>query len=158
MSWGKKRGARHGRPKATVVRRAGTADVIVPHETAEQRDVIKWARLHSIRIPVLELLFAVPNGGDRDPRVAAQLKAEGVRKGVPDLLLPVRSGAWPGLAIEMKRRKVRGISSAPSPEQRWWLAQLADQGFATTIAYGAAAAISSIERYLAGEWVQEPPA
>lgn len=34
-------------------------------------------------------LFAIPNGGARNPIVGAKLKAEGVRRGVPDLCLAV---------------------------------------------------------------------
>lgn len=44
--------------------------------------------------------FAVPNGGQRNKIVAAKLKQEGVKSGVPDIYVPV----WK-LWIEMKREK-----------------------------------------------------
>lgn len=53
------------------------------------------------------LLFAIPNGGKRDERTAAKLKAEGVVAGVADLMLavPKNKGEYTqyhGLFIEMK--------------------------------------------------------
>lgn len=48
------------------------------------------------------VLFAIPNGGLRNIRVAMQLKAEGVLPGVPDLCLVMPAGhtAW----IEVKAK------------------------------------------------------
>jgi hypothetical protein len=51
---------------------------------------------------VLKLLYAVPNGGDRNLRVARKLKAEGVLAGVADLCLPAARRGYHGLYIEMK--------------------------------------------------------
>jgi len=60
-------------------------------------------------VPVLEWLHAIPNGGNRDAKTAALMKAEGVRRGVADIFLPVpkRWGnaqhvSYCGLYIEMK--------------------------------------------------------
>ena len=53
-------------------------------EHDEQVLIFKWARLSEGRWPELALLFAIPNGGHRHKAVAAKLKAEGVRAGVPD--------------------------------------------------------------------------
>lgn len=47
-------------------------------------------------------IFAIPNGGDRDIRVAVKLKAEGVRRGVPDLMLLAKRHGYSGLVIELK--------------------------------------------------------
>ena len=63
-------------------------------EHEEQALVIQWAELHKRTLPGLELLHAIPNGGDRDVRVATKLKAEGVKAGVPDLLLPVPASGF----------------------------------------------------------------
>lgn len=48
------------------------------------------------------LLFAIPNGGDRDIRVAQRLKAEGVVAGVADLFLAIGTEVCHGMFIEMK--------------------------------------------------------
>lgn len=60
-------------------------------------------------VPELKWFHAIPNGGTRgdDAKSRAirggQLKAEGVRQGVPDTFLPVPRNGWHGLYIEMKR-------------------------------------------------------
>ena len=59
------------------------------------------------------LMFAVPNGGSRDKREAAIMKAEGITAGVSDLILNIRGGLHTQLAIEMKDVKGR-----QSPEQK----------------------------------------
>lgn len=58
------------------------------------------------------LLFAIPNGGQRNAVVAAKLKAEGVTAGVPDLLLAVMRGGYGGLFVEMKNGKAGRVSDA----------------------------------------------
>jgi hypothetical protein len=52
--------------------------------------------------PLTEWLYAVPNGGKRNAREAARLKAQGVKSGVNDLVLPIASGGFGGLYIELK--------------------------------------------------------
>lgn len=81
------------------------------------------------------LIAAVPNGGARHPAVAGKLKAEGVKAGVPDLLIFERApdgcgGMYCGLAIEMKVKP-----NKPTPAQESWLAALADRGWQTAVAY-----------------------
>ena len=49
------------------------------------------------------LFFSVPNGGKRNKREAAILKAEGMLKGVADTLLLVPAQGFHGLAIEFKK-------------------------------------------------------
>lgn len=98
--------------------------------------------------PELRWLFAVPNGGWRAKRTAAAMKAEGVKPGVPDYLLPVRRGEHVGLAIELKTATGR-----PSPEQRAWLAHLAGQGWHAVIARGWEEAWDVVRDYMA----LEPP-
>ena len=72
-------------------------------EHVEAVTLMRVVRLHEARYPQLRLLFAVPNGGDRHVAVAAKMKAEGVKAGVPDYLLPVRSGGYIGLITRMER-------------------------------------------------------
>lgn len=55
-------------------------------EHAEQVQLIKWAELNRQKWPMLQALFAIANGGHRHITVAMQMKAEGVKPGVPDLM------------------------------------------------------------------------
>lgn len=115
----------------------------VPTEHQEQKAVIQWFdRQHKA---IRGRLFAVPNGGDRHEIVAAKLKAEGVRKGVPDLWLPVPRRGFHGLVIEMKRLK----GSTTKPEQLDWLEFLGEQGYLVAVCKGSQAAIDTIQAYLA---------
>lgn len=119
-------------------------------EHQEQKALFQWADYMTSKHPLLALVFAIPNGGDRHPAVAAKLKAEGVKPGVPDLFLPVAKGIYHGLFIEMKAAKGR-----PSNVQKEWLRQLAHQGFKTAVCYGWEEAKEVIEEYLLGDALDE---
>jgi len=114
-------------------------------EHAEQRSLMAWARLAQAKWPELALLHAIPNGGHRNRVAAARIKAEGARRGVPDLCLPVPRGEHHGLYIELKAGKGR-----PSREQRWWLAALRMQGYRAVLCRGWQAARAEIDDYLDG--------
>lgn len=88
-------------------------------------------------------LLAIPNGGHRHPLTAIKLRAEGVRSGVPDLLLPVPCGGCHGLFVELKAGKGR-----PSKSQLDWLQWLADRGYAAYCCTGWDAARRTITEYL----------
>jgi hypothetical protein len=76
-------------------------------EHDEQVALSRWVTLLQPRHPELALLHAIPNGGHRHKAVAVRLKAEGVKRGVPDLCLPVPRGGHHGLYLEMKTRQGR---------------------------------------------------
>lgn len=101
------------------------------NEHREQRSLMEWVNWNDGRIPELKLLHAIPNGGHRNLAVAGKLKAEGVRKGVPDLCWPCPRGPFHGLYIEMKTRKGR-----PTPEQRDWIAALNAMGYRAVVCHG----------------------
>lgn len=114
-------------------------------EHEEQARLIEHCKKHEAKYPGLELLHAVPNGGHRHPAVAAKLKAEGVKAGVPDLFLPVPRGNAHGLYIELKAK-----GGKVSNSQRKMLAALARQGYACVVAYGWEKAWVEIEAYIKG--------
>jgi hypothetical protein len=76
-------------------------------EHTEQVNLMQWWALacRGFGIPE-QLLFAIPNGGQRNIIVASKLKAEGVRAGVPDLFLAFPKKDAAGLFIEMKKPTV----------------------------------------------------
>ena len=120
-------------------------------EHAEQTAVMQWSVLNGQHFPNLDLLHAVPNGGDRKMSVAASLKAEGVKRGVPDLVLPVPMGAYHGLYIEMKvPGRETQKDGGRSPEQVKWHQRLRALGYAVATAYGWQAACWVIFTYYTG--------
>lgn len=106
--------------------------------------VIQWARMNRVKHPALRLLFAIPNGGWRDIRTAARLKAEGVMPGVPDLCLPVARDPYIGLWIELKN----GKDKKPTKAQLAVHEMLRDEGHEVVVAHDFAEAIRAIEEYL----------
>lgn len=79
-------------------------------EHQHQVALIAWA--HRVRLPpaadvepgatIAHYLLAIPNGGRRVKQEAIRLKAEGVKPGVSDLLLPLRRDGFAGLWLELK--------------------------------------------------------
>ena len=113
-------------------------------EHTEQVALFRWADIARWRYPELALLYAIPNGGHRHIQVARKLKAEGVKRGVPDICMPVPRGDWCGLYIELKT-----ASGAVSKVQRGWLKALQDHGHRVAVCRGWEPARIFIEEYLA---------
>ena len=105
----------------------------IPTETQEQIWLMKWSRQPSIRsqFPDLKYLFHVPNERP-DKAQSIILEQMGVKRGVPDLVLPVARGKYHGLYIEMKRTR----DGVVSDDQRWWLEELEKTGHAAKVCYG----------------------
>ncbi|MBO9717500.1 MAG: VRR-NUC domain-containing protein [Pseudoxanthomonas sp.] len=120
-----------------------------PLEHAEAAMLIRAVRGLEPAHPELRLLYAIPNGGKRSRKTAADLKAEGVRSGVPDYCLPVARGVWHGLYLELKR--LRG--GRVEPEQRAWLSDLEAQGYRAVVCRGWEQALAEIRDYLAADAV-----
>lgn len=147
----------------------GSAEGFVPtprkkrsqEESQMQRALIKWWQLQCRVFGVPELcLFSIPNGGGRSgPRVGSLLKAEGLRKGAPDLMVATarkhvevdgvgpQSTCWMqeyhGLFLELKRKDGR-----LSPEQEVYHEILRKQGYCVKVAWSLTEAINIITAYL----------
>jgi hypothetical protein len=114
-------------------------------EHEEQASLIKWFDITQKHLKCR--LFAIPNGGQRHILVASKLKAEGVRRGVPDLMLPVKNRDYCGLFIEMKAKKGKA-----TPEQLEWIYYLNSAGYFALVCYGLDEAKMAILTYLANDW------
>jgi len=112
--------------------------------------LIEWAGRQAGAEPALQLLFHPPNGGSRHIAEATKLKAMGVRKGVPDLLLPVPRADKSGLALELK-----SPSGRLRPTQAWWLKELQEQGWSVAVAWTFSEAQQVMRSYLNGEPVEQ---
>ena len=124
----------------------------VPSESDEQKALMRWTKYNSGRWPELERLYHIPNEGQRDPRVGARMRDEGMKKGVPDLCLPVARGGCHALYIEMKRTK----GGTVSPEQTDWIEWLLRHGYAACVCRGWQEAAKVIKEYMTGGAVNEP--
>lgn len=124
-----------------------TAGRPVPTESQEQQALFDWARAECGRWPELKLMYHVPNEGKRSAATGRKLRAEGLRAGVPDVVLPVARGGQHGLYIEMKRTQGGRVS----PAQAEWIEALAAQGYRAVICRGLDAARREILRYLNDE-------
>ena len=112
-------------------------------EHDEQVALMEWAELNKARLPDLEWLYAIPNGGWRHKVTGARMKREGVKPGVPDLCLCAARHGWHGLYIEMKV----GYNK-PTDAQAKWLRGLELQGYMTEVCYSWQSAANIIEAYL----------
>ena len=115
-------------------------------ENDEQAVLFEWAELHSRVYPCLLLMYHVPNEGKRSPREGACLAKMGLKRGVPDICLPVARGGYHGLYIELKVGK-----NKPTPDQEAYLQALEREGYFVALCYGALEAENIILRYIRGE-------
>ncbi len=93
--------------------------IFKPTEAQEQEALFSWAEMCLGKYPELALLHHITNEGKRSEANGAALKRQGLKKGVPDIHLPVARGAFHSLYIEMKR-----IGEKTTAEQEKWIAML----------------------------------
>lgn len=75
-----------------------------------------------------ELFFHVPNEGLHKPQYRAKMKLLGVRSGVSDIHLMLRTTEFSGLICELKK-----AGGSPSPEQKAYLEAVSKQGFLAVV-------------------------
>ncbi len=113
-------------------------------EHIQQSMVFQWAKLREEQYPALKMMFAVPNAGKRSPGVAAYYLAEGLKSGVPDIILPVAyQYPYNGLVIEMKDGK-----NKPTDNQKKWLAMFEAAGWRVEICYSYDEAVAVLKDFL----------
>lgn len=114
-------------------------------ETQHQINVVKWSQQPHIREcwPELALLFHIKNETTEGAQRVAVDRAMGVKKGVPDLFLPVARGQYHGLFIELKNETGR-VNDA----QEWWGTKLTENGYFWEVCHGWESATRVIEWYL----------
>ncbi len=119
-------------------------------EDGAQAALFCWAATARQTYPELRYMFAIPNGGMRNIIVASKMKATGVKKGVPDICLPVKRGNYSGLFVELKRPESVGKREGiTSDEQIDFMIFLQSQGFLCIVCVGWEMARDAISAYLA---------
>lgn len=111
-------------------------------ESEMQRSCKRWFDLQYPKLS--RLLFAVPNGGARNSREAAIMKAEGVTAGVADMILLIPRHGYGCLCIEFKTREGR-----QSDSQRHWQADAEANGNKYVVIRSVEQFVNEIKKYLA---------
>ena len=137
LSGGSRAGRRRSRPQPSV-----------PHEHVEQVNLCKWL------LDVGVSYFAVPNGSHlaNGYRSMSWLKAEGLKEGIPDLILvdlaPIDGKP---VAIEMKRvggkgGKVRKDRTLTDKGQAYWQCLMPSKGWHHIVGLGSDDAVEQLVR------------
>ena len=114
-------------------------------ESSMQMQCVKWFRYQYANIA--PLLFAVPNGGQRNAITAKILKAEGVVPGVADLILMVPNADYHALCIEMKA----GKTGRQSEYQKQWQNAVVAAGYKYVVCRSFDDFHDTVTNYLATE-------
>lgn len=88
------------------------------------------------------LIYAIPNGGERNAIVAAKLKKEGVLAGVPDLHIPIARKGFHGLYIEMKAGK-----NKPTDNQQTIMDKLRNEGYKCEVCWNLGDFMKTVTSY-----------
>ena len=129
-----------------ALRRTGTFTVrnnqmALFNETDLHESVVKFLRDHFPGIPIIVGL------GELQTTEALRLAswAKGYTKGQPDLLIPVRSGRFSGLAIELK---TPAYFREPAAAQQVFLDKLAAEGYDVLVSSSYNELVMHLVRYL----------
>jgi penicillin-binding protein-related factor A (putative recombinase) len=85
--------------------------------------------------------WAVPNGGQRNVKVASKLQAEGVKKGVPDITL-IYEGMF--FALEVKKPKGATPKGYLSKAQKSMIKKIETNGGQVKVVYSVADVIEAL--------------
>lgn len=115
------------------------------HNNEEARIQTKFFELIDIYFPNIpdKLIFAVPNGGSRHVREAANLKRQGVKSGVSDVVVLIPKKGFAALCIEFKSPKGK-----QSDEQKVFQNQAESCRNKYVIVRSASQAIEELRKYL----------
>jgi hypothetical protein len=123
-------------------------------ESEMQRALVRWFDLQAKSLFGVNplLLFSIPNGGARSAVAGAFMKAEGQRRGAPDLMLavpslraigPTMSQRVHGLFLELKTPEGR-----VKPEQEVFHQLLGERGYQVEIVRSFEQGVEIITEYL----------
>ena len=112
-------------------------------EYNEQVVIFQWAKMSEARYPDLWLLNSSLNGVRLKIGQAVKAKRGGMKRGFPDISLPVPRGTFHGLYIELK-----DLKGYVRKEQKEWLHKLRVQGYCCGVCKGSREAIDFIKEYL----------
>lgn len=109
-------------------------------EADEQRQIIQAIRGK----PWAQFLFHIPNESVGGMGWVVRNRQMGMKKGVPDLMLPIPMKGYHGLFIELKTGTGR-----LTEEQRRWINALNQFGYLAVMCKGWVEAVQRLEEYMA---------
>ena len=112
-------------------------------EAQEQREFFHLVRSLEPIYPELQMVRSDQAGMRTHPAQAQKAKAGGMRRGFPDIDVPIAKGGYTGMHIEMKSER-----GQLTEDQKWWLAQLRDQGRKCVVCRSARQAWEELSKYL----------
>jgi len=89
------------------------------------------------------LWFHCPNGGSRNAREAANLKRQGVKRGISDVIILEPRAIYHGLMIELKTAK-----GTVSKEQKEFLSKCSDKGYMTRVCRSIDEVVAIVDFYM----------
>jgi hypothetical protein len=108
-----------------------------------QAALFEWAEWAQGKFPELKLLNGSLNGVRLTIGQAVKAKRAGMKRGFPDISLPIARGQYHGLFIELKKP-----GEYPTAEQKEWCRALRGQGYYADIQAGFELAQDTLIRYL----------
>ncbi len=108
-----------------------------------QKAFFDWWRVYMPNEDLQQMMFAIPNGGARNVVTGKKLKAEGVRRGIPDVFLAIARLGYHGLFIEFKAGK-----NKPSKEQAQFIETATKNGYLCVVCYDWVKAKEMVEAYM----------
>lgn len=137
---------------------------ISPHAVAlaalaKNPELIKGKQEHYLQVAIFDWLqrvhpdiydrtHATPNGGKRAKKTAFTMKAEGQKKGYPDLSIDKACGVFHGFRMEVKYG-----NNKPTAEQLVWKVRLEEEGYKFVVVWSLEEAIREITEYISLEGV-----
>lgn len=115
------------------------------HDNEEARIQSEFFKQVPLFFPTLpdRLLFAVPNGGSRHKIEAANMKRQGVKRGVADVILQVPKKGYASLCLEFKTP-----TGKQSDEQKEYQRQVEMAGSKYVVVRSVEQAIRIVQKYL----------
>lgn len=133
--------------KCKPLEKSKSVKIITPEKNI-QASFIAWRNIHKRQFPILNAIFAVPNGvwAQNTAVAIAQIK-QGLTPGIPDLicLAPSACGKYHGLLIELK---TESSLSRTSDEQKFFLEFFASLNYRTEVCRSASQASMLVNEHL----------
>ena len=140
-------------PHLTEIRRLENDIKLIKKDPEHYQQTLFFSDVFVKHPNYYDLVFSIPNGGLRGKAERWRIKAEGQKKGMPDVACMYPTESYHGLFIEFKKpfedfKYISDARAAIAPHQLEKLSLLRKQGYAAFVAYGAKEAMMIFEAYL----------